>query len=617
MRRRKWQIGAGSTLAALQALVLGGVVLYFAKPVLLPLVFAILISFILAPIANALQGWGLNRAFAVLGTVTLAFALTGLLGWATATEVQHLAVDLPKHKGEIRAKIDNLRTLHGGAIADLLQMVRELDESTGEAPPPDTPRVVLAEGDDQSSLARIFGAVLPVLEPLATVGLVVVLVIFMLINREDLRDRVVALMSHRNLPTTTRMFGDTARRLSQYLLAQLAVNCAFGLVFAAVAWLIGLPFALLWGLLTAILRFVPYVGTWLAAAFPVALAFALFPGWWQSVALILCFIVLDAITANVIEPLVFGHNTGVAPVALLIAAAFWTWIWGPMGLVLSTPITVCLVVLGQHVPRFRFMSVLLSGQPPVPPQVGFYQRLLAGDVAEAKQRAVEYAEKNSLEATFEDVIVPTLVLTRVDRKRELITAQEEEEVYKACEEILASLDAWHAQARENLAPADAPAEPELERGSQTTTSPTALLAEPATRTVASVSTKLILGYPAHHTSEELLLRMLHTMLEADGFDLRLASSKMLPSDIVAAMQTNTPAAMLITVLPPGGLPQARYLCELVRDNFPDVRIVVAYFGPEGSFDRVLGGLRRAGVSYVTTSLNQTKGQIEYLAREAG
>jgi predicted PurR-regulated permease PerM len=609
-------MGAASTLGALQALVLGGVVLYFAKPFLLPLVFAILISFILAPIANALQGWGLNRALAVMGTVTLAFAVTGLLGWATATEVQHLAVDLPKHKGEIRAKIDNLRTLHGGALGDLLQMVRELDESSGTGPPPDAPRVVLADSDDQSSLARIFGAVLPVLEPLATVGLVVVLVIFMLINREDLRDRVVALMSHRNLPTTTRMFGDTAQRLSQYLLAQLAVNCAFGLVFAAVAWLIGLPFALLWGLLTAILRFVPYVGTWLAAAFPVALAFALFPGWWQSVALIVCFVVIDAITANVIEPLVFGHNTGVAPVALLIAAAFWTWIWGPMGLVLSTPITVCLVVLGQHVPRFHFVSVLLGGQPPVPPQVGFYQRLLAGDVAEAKQRALEYAEKNSLEAAFEDVILPTLIVTRRDRKRDLISTQEEEQVYKATEEILAGLDAWHAQVRASVPAGDRTPEPELDKGLPPTASPTALLAEPATRALATASAKLILGYPAHHTSEELVLKMLHTMLEADGLDLRLASSKMLPSDIVAAMRANTPSAVLIAVLPPGGLPQAKYLCELIRDNFPDVRIVVAYFGAESSFDRVLGGLRRAGVSYVTTSLNQTKGQVQYLAQEA-
>jgi predicted PurR-regulated permease PerM len=598
--------------------------LYFAKPVLLPLVLAILIGFILAPIVNTLQHWGLGRIWAVLGTVILALTLTGLVGWATAVEVQHLAADLPKHKQEIREKIESLRQMQGGVFGDLLEMVRELDDTTTTESGGDAAPVVVAARATPSSMAQIFDMVVPVLEPLAIAALVVVLVIFMLVNREDLRDRIIGLMGHERLPTTTRVFGDTAQRLSQFLLAQLFVNSVFGLVFALIIWLIGVPFALLWGLLTAVLRFVPYIGIWLAAAFPAILAVALFPDWWHAIVLIVCFLVVDLLTANIVEPLLFGHNTGVSPVALLVAAAVWTWIWGPAGLILSTPITVCLVVLGQHVERFHFVTVLLGGQAPVPPRIGFYQRLLAGDALEARERLAEHALKHGLEKTFDEVVVPALALLRRDRQHDLITAHEEQAMYETVRKVLEHLEASHVRSAEQSdAPAqraDAPVLAASIAGSASGDASQSLISPPPSPSRPSESTtpasSRVLGCPAHHISEELILKMIRMLLKQSGVELQAMSSKVLPSDILAAMHAQSPKAVLITVLPPGGLLQAKYLCESLHENFPDVRIVVGYFGAERRFDRVLTRFRRAGASYVTTSVQQSRGQIEHLVREA-
>ena len=235
----------------------------------------------------------------------------------------------------------------------LLQMIREIgkgqtEASAAAAAAAPKEKVVVVQPQEASSLEQLASAAGPVLEPLAQAGLVVVLVIFMLIKREDLRNRVIGLLGHGRLTGTTHVLADAAQRLSRFLLTQVLINLGFGVLFAFGLFFIGVPYAFLWGFLAVVLRFVPYIGSVVAVAFPLILAFAIAPGWTQPILVAALFAVLELITANVVEPLLFGHGTGVAPIALLVAAAFWTWVWGPIGLVLSTPLTVCLVVLGQH-----------------------------------------------------------------------------------------------------------------------------------------------------------------------------------------------------------------------------------------------------------------------------
>lgn len=586
-----------ASLRVLITLVLVVAVLYLAKEVVMPLALAVLLTFILSPIVLALQRFGLKRVYAAVLTVILALAVIGLLGWGVGIQVERLATELPQHKEKIRQKIGSLRG-NGGVLDDLLEMAREVTE----APPRPQPGaegqpqpVVVAQPSKESSLGQVLQAVAPVLEPLAMAGLVVILVVFMLVNREDLRDRLIGLLGHGRLAGTTRVFEDAAHRLSRFLLTQLFVNAGFGLVLGVGLWLLGVPFAFLWGFLAGVLRFVPYIGTWIAAAFPILISFALAPDWKQPLEVLGFFALLDLVTANIVEPLLFGHHTGVTPIALLVAAAFWTWVWGPLGLVLSTPLTVCLVVLGQHVPQLRFLALLLSDRPALPAHVGFYQRLLAKDRPEARQRAEAYGQEHGWENVYDDVLIPALALARRDRDQGALTAEEEAGVYEAMQEILDGLGApplssepaETAQAGEGTAEAPAPP-PERPAGA------------------------LVVGCPAHHVSEELIVRMLGQLLQPLGHRLEEMPSRALPSEVEALVDELAPAVVFIAVLPPGGLAQAGYLCKRLAQRFPRVRLVVGYWGDERQFDRVLVRLRGAGASYVTTLLLQARSQIDFL-----
>jgi predicted PurR-regulated permease PerM len=332
-----------SWLLMLEGIVLIVAILYLAKPVILPLALAILLTFVLSPIVSAVQRSGLGRVPAVLTVVACTFIVLGGIGWVVGLQVQGLIHDLPGRKVEIKRKIDSLRG-SGGGISRLIGMFEEignseLDQAAQSAKATEAGNgrpVIIAETEKRSALEQLSKIAGPVLEPLALTGLVIILVLFMLIKREDLRNRVIRLLGHGHLTGTTRVLVDTAERLSSFLLSQLLVNAGFGIVFGLSLSLIGVRYAFLWGFLTAVLRFVPYIGTWIAVAFPVLISFAMAPSWLQPVLVLALFAVFELVTANVIEPLVFGHSTGVAPIALLIAAAFWSWLWGPIGLILST-----------------------------------------------------------------------------------------------------------------------------------------------------------------------------------------------------------------------------------------------------------------------------------------
>jgi predicted PurR-regulated permease PerM len=613
-------------LNILEGLVLIVAVLYLAKQIIIPLALAILLTFVLTPVVVAVQRRGLKRVYAVLVVVCLTFAVLGAIGWGVGYQVQRLAQDLPTHTDKIKEKIAGLRGSGGVVIPNLLRMIDEISKGTpaaasalgGEDQHPvkagetKVAQVIVAQTETPSAFERLSKVVGSVLEPLATAGLVLILVIYMLIKREDLRNRLIGLLGHGHLTGTTRVFVDAAQRLSSFLLTQLLINASFGLVFGVGLYFLQVPYAFLWGFLTAVLRFVPYIGSWIAVAFPLILSFATSSDWAQPLLVLALFAVLDVVTANVIEPLLFGRSTGVTPVALLIAAAFWTWVWGPIGLVLSTPLTVCLVVLGQHVPRLKFLTLLLGDQPALTPHARYYQRLLARDREEAKGVVQQYVLEHGLEKVYDNVLLPALVLARRDRKRNGLTVDEEDFVYQTTQEVLDRL----------------PEQGATTSGDRKTTDANGPPLAPAERTVAdngplvpklpigNEARVLILGCPAHHEAEELSLHMLAQLLQPAGCRVEVMSTRALPSEVEARIEQEEPTLVFIAVLPPGGLVQARYLCKRLRTRFADLRIVVGYWGETRSFDKLLVRLRSAGAAYVATSLLQSRSQIQALMRPA-
>lgn len=552
-------------------------VLSAAKPVIVPLALAFLLAFVLSPVVALGQRAGLKRIYAVLltalGTAVVLFGT----GWVVALQVQKLAVELPKHKQEIRSKVERLKGASEGPFGELLKMIQDLTDGppatapgTSEKPSEASVQPVVLAQPKESGMARLVEAAGPILEPLATAGLVAILVVFMLANKEDLRDRILGLAGHGRVSATSRAMADAGERVGRYLLSVLAVNVAFGAVFAVGLWIIGVPFAFLWGFLTAALRFIPFLGTWAAVAFPLTLSVALSPGWGQPLTVFAFFLVVELVVSNVVEPLLFGHGTGVSPIALLVAAAFWAWVWGPVGLLLATPLTVCLVVLGQYAPRLGFLTVLLGSAPALPAPIRFYQRLFTRDEAEAAVLIAAHTAAHGAEAAFDDMAVPALVIARRDRAAGELSQEGEEFALEAVGRIVAGT---------------------------------------ATAAPLPESTGSVLAIPAHHPTEGATIEMLARLLAPDGVRVEAVSSKVLPADIAKRVEEVGPAAVFVSVLPPGGLPQAAYLCRLLRNQFPALQIVVGWWGSERQFDRMLVKLRKAGANYVTTSLRQSRTQL--------
>src|SRR5690606_26808247 len=344
-----------------------GAILWFAQDVLVPLTLATLLSFLLAPVVLRLQSWGLPRILAVLATALVAFTLLGAVLYVVSSQFLGLAESLPQYKSNLIERIHSLRSPAGSSLRESTATVQELSEELQKAasgkPEGETVRKVEVIEAPPSAMEVLRGMLGPVVKPIGTGAVVVVFVIFMLLQREDLRDRLIALVGVQDLHTTTRAMDDAAARVSRFLLMQLLINGMQGVAVAVGLWLIGVPNAMLWGALTTVLRFIPYLGPWLAAMMPIALSFAVFEGWSEPLMTVGLFVVLELVSNNFLEPWLYGTRTGVSQLALLVAAVFWTWMWGAAGLFLSTPMTVCLVVMGKYIPQLQFLSILLSDEP--------------------------------------------------------------------------------------------------------------------------------------------------------------------------------------------------------------------------------------------------------------
>ena len=420
--------------------------LYLAQAFLIPIALAFLLTFLLAPVVAGVERFKLGRVAAVLLVVVLVFSLMGAGIWMVATQLTTVANQLPTYRNNIRQKIIDIRGAgKNGALEKVKKTAQEVQDELGK----DTrskPREVVIKDQDSDIFWPLSSAVAPLLDYLAAAGLVVVLVVFMLIRRENLRDRLIRLLGYGRLTITTKAIEEAGRRMSRYLLTQALLNTTFGLSVAVALFFIGLPYAILWGFLAAVLRFIPYVGPTVAATLPTILSLAVFNGWFWPLLVVGVILALKLVNNMVLEPLLYGDSAGVSEVGLLVAIAFWTWLWGPVGLILATPLTVCVVVMSKYVPQLEFISVLMSDDRVVETDAVFYQRLLAMDRVEAKAIVENYLKAHPVEQIYDELMIPALSYAKRDVLRGTLTDTEEQLVFQTIRELLGELGAIKADA---------------------------------------------------------------------------------------------------------------------------------------------------------------------------
>ena len=434
-------------------------------PILEPLVIAALLAFILTPVIRRLRTWGLWRTPAVVLTVLGAIALIGVLSTTIVVQITELADELPKYQSNLSAKVRALSgyPMTSSALERASSSLRNLEKEIARpqpAVPEEKPVPVEVRQPEPRGMEAVLNLVRPLMAPLATTGLVILFLLFILLQREDIRDRFLRLAGSADLQRTTAALDDAASRLSRFFLAQTLLNMGFGVVVGLGLWAIGIPNPALWGILAALMRFVPYIGGFIAAFFPVILATAIDPGWTMVAMTVALFAVAEPLAGNVVEPVLYGQHTGMSPVALVIATLFWTMLWGPVGLLLATPLTVCLVVLGKHIEALSFIEILLGDEPALEPEERFYQRVLAGDATEAADQAEQQLKTKTLSSYYDTVPMKALTLAQSDAATGKLSREKQVAVRQTIEEIVDELDEY---ADEPPASAKAGDEGETER----------------------------------------------------------------------------------------------------------------------------------------------------------
>lgn len=573
--------------------------LFWMQAVLIPIALAILLTFLLSPLVILLQRRGFNRVLVVVLVVLLAFALLAGLGWLIAHQVTSLVDSFPQYEQNLSKKIAALQVDKGGFIDKLqaivvrtTRLVEKKESATAIAPemqPDPLPVKIIQESPFQ--LSSIWSVLGPILEPFAAFGLAIVLVMFMLLKREDLRDRMISLVGHGHLTLTTKALDEAGERISRYLLMQLLINGTYGLAVAIGLYFIGVPYALLWGFFATVFRYIPYLGPWLAALLPIGLSLLVYEGWTEPFMVIGLFGALELLSNMIMEPWLYGRGIGVSATATLVMIAFWTWLWGPIGLVLATPLTVCLVVLGKYVPFLKFFDTLLGDQPPFEAHIGYYQRLLAKDHDEALDIAEEYLKDHSLEETYDRLILPALLYAERDIDNAHLNEEDQRFVLKATREIVEELPTLQAQIKAKSQSADETSEAPAD----------------------SASKIVILGCPARDETDGVALLMLKEVLDSNRYEVTVTAA-MLAAEVVQLVEDTKPAILCIAAPPPGGQAHTRLLCLRLRSRFPDLKIVVGRWGLDQDLENKRQQLLSAGADQFGTTLQETRNQIETLAQ---
>ncbi|CAN7665013.1 AI-2E family transporter [Mesorhizobium sp. LjNodule214] len=578
--------------------------LYFGREVFLPIAIALLLTFALAPMVSALKRIGIPRMPAVIVSVLGAFAALALFSVIVATQVSELAQNIPTYQINILTKVRSLKeTGVGGGIVSRLSRVIERVGQEIERQEPQLPSAVETPKREplpveivarERPLEVLQNLVGPLISPLASAGLIVVVVIFMLLEREDLRDRFIRLVGYGDLHRTTQALQDAGTRVGQYLLMQLVVNIVYAVPIAIGLWILGIPNALLWGLLALALRFVPYIGPVIGALLPLFLALAVAPGWSLLLWTAGLFVVMELVTGNVIEPWLYGSRTGLSPLAIIVAAIFWTWLWGPLGLVLSTPLTVCLVVLGRHVPQFEFLDVLFGNEPVLEPHARLYQRLLAGDPDEATDHAEEMLEEKYLVDFYDKVAIPALLLGEQDRVRGVMDEQQRQQVAASALMLVANLD---DSAREEAEEDDEPAvadEAAANGGKDTAGEAEAELPDGTGMSVLCAGGRGEL--------DDAAAAMLAQVLEVQGATVSKASFADMEPAGIRRLELDAVDSVVVGFLNRDSVKHARFLVRRLKRARPALRVGIVFWSEAGNNDseaaaKLAGDLNADFVAY--------------------
>jgi predicted PurR-regulated permease PerM len=588
-----------------EALVIAAVVIcgiYFFRPVLVPLALAVLISFALAPLVGMFKRLRLGNAPAVVITLALVVAIVTGLGLFMGSQVAKLAAQLPGYQTNIGHKLQSVAggATHNDTITRLNKTVENLaDQITGSnkareedsaTPGAMKPIPVVIERTSQAPWAVASSVLGPLLEPLAMAALVLIFASFILLQKDDLRDRFVRLAGSRDMQRTTVALDEAASRLSRYLFLQTVINTSFGLAIGAGLWLIGIPNAGLWALMAALLRFVPYVGVPLAFLFPFTLALAVDPGWTKMVWTIALFAGIEPIIGQGIEPVLYGRSMGLSAVAVVVAAVFWTWAWGPVGLLLATPLTMCFVVFSRHVESLKFLDVMLGNQPALRFEESLYLRMLAEDPDEAAIEAEDFLRANSLSAYYDEVAARTLMLAQDDVNRGVLDPLRQSRIRDAIKGLIVNLadrqddeaiaadlpDSWR----------DAPLEP-------------------------------VLCVAGRGPLDEAAALLLVDMLSKYGVGARVVSSDETSATGIRDLICVGVQMTCVSYLEPGTFKNARYQVRRLRKRMPGVPVMALFWGLHGDNSRYLDGIEATECDIVTTGLKETVQHILTFARRSG
>jgi len=608
---------------AFAALIIAG--LYVGREVLVPVALAILLSFVLSPFVTRLQSWRVPRVVSVLLVVVVGFSIIFALGGLMVTQASHLAGDLPSYQETLSTKIQNLRgvTAGSGTLERASKVLKDLDKQlqspsiSGQPvprslePSTDHPIPVEVKQPDPGALTTLAAIIEPLIQPTTTTAIVIIFVIFILLQRQDLRNRFIRLVGAHDLQRTTAALDDAGQRLSSLFLTQIIFNALFGLVIGIGLQLIGVPSAPLWGLIAMILRFVPYVGALLSAVFPIVLAAAVGPGWAMVVWTVALYAVLELLAGQVLEPLVYGHSSGLSPVAIVLSASFWTWLWGPVGLVVATPLTICLVVLGRHVDRLQFLDIMLGDQPALTPDQMIYQRMLAADPIEASDQARDFLKDGKLVDYYDTILLEGLRLAASDSQKGRLDAEGMDRVLATVTELVDDLEA-HEDA--------ADVEPESDR-----TGPGDAAPKPVAQAVVPDrfhAPRSVLCIPGSDKLDEAIAIVLAQVLRRRGVGAAAETADALSISRVFGLDLDAVGLIALCYMNPTSNARMQYALRRLQRKNRNIPVVALSFQPENGKDsestnassRTVHGNLSVAASTVLSMLDEVPSEY---CREAG
>jgi predicted PurR-regulated permease PerM len=596
--------------------------LYFASEVLIPITLAILLCFVLSPLMELLRRLWLPRVPAALLAVLIAIGVILVLGGVIGTQIAELASKAPQYQSTVETKVETLqRLLRTNLLGRFSGLMGKLENAgpppqqppartaqpPGAAAPPaqNEPKpvpVIITQTPTTSALELSRSVLGPVIGPLATLGIILVVAVFALLQKEDLRDRLIRLFGSGDLHRTTAAMDDAGRRLTRYFITQLGLNCGFGVIVGTGLLLIGVPGALLWGILGALLRFVPYIGSYVAAVLPVLLAAAVGTGWSMALWTVALYVATELVMGNVVEPTVYGHSTGLSPFSVVIAAIFWTWLWGPIGLILSTPLTLCLVVLGRHIEQLEFLDVMLGDQPALTPVENFYQRILAGDPDEAEEQAERFLAEHSLGEYYDEVALEGLQLAAADANRGVLTPQQVERIDLAVKELVHDLavrdDVEPSADGQGAAAGEMADEADIERNLS------------AQGDVAAESRRwpggpAVLCVAGRGPLDEAASAMFAHLLEGCGAAVSMVPHAAVSRARIAALEARHVGLVCLSYLDINGSPaHLRFLVRRIRERLQGVSVIIGFWPADDPFLRNQAARREVGADHYVSSLQE-------------